>query len=581
MDWRQRFRATTTIDVRIARDDPDRGVVISNRDGAYNAYAWDVPTGSLRAVTAGDAATLEAAIAPDGSAVYYLEEDEPGTETGHLFRAPFDGGTGIDITPHLPPYSVFGIGAEGDVVYAIAGVEGGVAALIVRGEDARVIPVDGMPLQLHVDAVSDVLVTVEAPVGRGFVPDVRVTSSSDGSTIAVLERATAAAVRDGVVAVAISDGEWMRPALWPLGADPQRIHVDLPGDVIPHDWMEDGATLLLHQSYRSATALFLHDLETGTLEQLPTPPGAMLQDSRACSLPDGRILSVWSDAHTPYRPVFSTRHGYSDALTGSHPPFGGPQWEEVVFPSTEGADVQGWLLRPVGNGPFATILYTHGGPTAVQQPVFTRMCQAWSDLGYAVLSVNYRGSTTFGESFRESLTGRIGGPDVDDVVAARQWLVDEGIADPERVIKSGYSYGGYLTLQALGTHPHLWAGGVAGAPVADYVMEYEYLNDVLKAYSHSLFGGTPRDLPAAYRAASPTTYVDDVVAPLFISQPENDTRTPLPPVLAYVDALRSRGHPVVLDLLRGGHAGSGVEDEIAMFERWVEFVAGVLGGGAP
>lgn len=565
-----------TVEAKVAGEYPGRGVVISNRDGAFNAYAWDVPTGDLRAVTTGDAATLEVAIAPDGSAVYYLEEDEPGTETGHLHRAPFEQGAGVDVTPDLPSYSVFNIRAGEDMVYAVAGVGGSVAALIVRGADAELIEVDGMPIELLVDPLSNTLASVEAPVGQGFVPNVRVVDLASGATVAVLERATAGAVRNGVVAVAISDGEWMRPALWRPGGDPQRILVDIPGDVIPQGWTDDRSSLLLHQSHRSRTGLFLYDIAAEAVEELSVPAGAMLEDSRAQVLPDGRILSIWSDAHTPYRPVFSTREEYTDALDASTEEFDGRDWEEVEFPSTGGAVVQGWLLRPSGQGPFATVLYTHGGPTSVQQPVFTRMCQSWSDLGYAVLSVNYRGSTTFGESFREALTGRIGGPDVDDVVAAHRWLVDEGIADPARVIKSGYSYGGYLTLQALGTHPDLWAAGVAGAPVADYVMEYEHLNDVLKAFSHSMFGGTPDELPAAYRAASPLTYVDDVTAPLFISQPENDTRTPLPPVQAYVDALQRRAHPVVLDLLRGGHGGSGVEDEIAMFERWVAFVEEVL-----
>jgi acetyl esterase/lipase len=569
-----------TIEASVAGENPDRGVVISNLDGAFNVYAWDVPTGSLRAVTTGDAATVEAAIAPDGSAIYHLAEDEPGTETGHLHRVPFEGGSGVDITPDLSPYTAFDIGAAGDTVHAAAGIEGGVAALVIRGAVVELIEVDGMPVDLLVDPASNTLVSVEAPVGQGLVTNVRVVDLADGSTVATLERATAGAVRHGVIAVAITDGEWMRPALWQRGADPEMLTVGIPGDVVPHAWTADGSALLLHQSHRSKTGLFLYDIAEGTTERLPVPPGAMLDSRRADILPDGRVLSIWSDSRTPNRPVFSTREGWSDALVGSTEVFDGPDWEEVVFPSTEGAEIQGWLLRPDGAGPFATVLYTHGGPTSVQQPVFTRLCQAWSDLGYAVLSVNYRGSTTFGESFREALTGRIGGPDVDDVVAAWRWLVDHGIADPDRVVKSGYSYGGYLTLQSLGTHPHLWAAGVAGAPVADYVMEYDYLNDILKAYSRSLFGGSPSEFPDEYRTASPISYVDDVTAPLFVSQPENDTRTPLPPVQAYVDALRRRGHPVVLDLLQGGHAGSGVEDEIAMFERWVAFVDDTLSGAS-
>ena len=88
----------------------------------------------------------------------------------------------------------------------------------------------------------------------------------------------------------------------------------------------------------------------------------------------------------------------------------------------------------------------------------------------------------------EAFGVRIGGVDVDDLVAARHWLVGSRIADPDLVILNGYSYGGYLTLQCMGTHPELWAGGIAGAPVADWVVGGEDQNAMLDAYDLALFG---------------------------------------------------------------------------------------------
>jgi dipeptidyl aminopeptidase/acylaminoacyl peptidase len=195
-----------------------------------------------------------------------------------------------------------------------------------------------------------------------------------------------------------------------------------------------------------------------------------------------------------------------------------------------------------------------------------------------VASINYRGSTNFGRYFREALTGRIGGPDIDDVVWAWRWLVDSRIADPDRVVKSGYSYGGYLTLQALGTHPELWVAGVVGAPIADWVISYEDQNDILRGYQLSLFGGPPEDLPEAYAKASPRTYAANYQAPILISQPENDPRTPIRPVQMFVDDLRAHDKTVALQLLRGGHAGSGVEQTIEMMESWLDFAAAVTMG---
>ena len=94
---------------------------------------------------------------------------------------------------------------------------------------------------------------------------------------------------------------------------------------------------------------------------------------------------------------------------------------------------------------------------------FSAQSQAWLDHCFAFLTINYRGSTTFGREFQEQIWGDLGHWEVGDVVAAREWLVREGIAEPGRIFLTGRAYGGYLTLQALGKAPDLWAGGMGGA----------------------------------------------------------------------------------------------------------------------
>src|SRR5207249_7839956 len=135
----------------------------------------------------------------------------------------------------------------------------------------------------------------------------------------------------------------------------------------------------------------------------------------------------------------------------------GRPWRSVSFPSSDGTPIQGWLALPEGAGPFPTILETHGGPTAVMMESFDPSCQMWLDHGFAYLTINYRGSTTFGKEFLEKIWGNVGYWEVEDMVAARAWLVGQGITKADQVFLTGWSYGGYLTLQALGTYPALWA----------------------------------------------------------------------------------------------------------------------------
>ncbi len=576
MDWRERFRAPAINEVQRASANPERRVFVGDPGGSYQAHAWDASTGEWWQITDSESAVLTAAISPDGGWIYAMVEETPGTEIGHLHRFPFSGGPSEDMTPDLSPYPAYLIHPTDTGAMMLGGGTDGPALIVAGGHKTRVLTLPRLPLGVVLTGGErKAAVTMAAP-GRGLIPMLHIYDLETGELIAEMNEVGAGAAYGDLVVVSVVDGDWLRPAVWD-GTTLTEIKTDIPGDLIPVDWSEEGSTILLSQSYRAMGALFLYRVATGELVELASPPGsphlapARLVDSDTA-------LAVWSDANHPRRPVESRADGWKTALSlEGQGPYPGPQWEEFVYPSTEGAEIQGWLLRPEGKGPWPTVLYTHGGPSSVHSPVFNPVCAAWFDAGFAVASINYRGTTTFGQSFREALTGRIGGPDIEDVVWAWRWLVDNRIADPDRVVKNGYSYGGYLTLQALGTHPGLWAAGVAGAPIADWALLFEDANEMLKAYDLSLFGGSPDELPGAYAQASPRSYVDNFEAPLLISQPENDTRTPLRPVRLFVEELQARGKRVRLELLPAGHAGAGKRQSIEMMESWLDFATPIVG----
>ena len=246
---------------------------------------------------------------------------------------------------------------------------------------------------------------------------------------------------------------------------------------------------------------------------------------------------------------------------GDVPP--GRPLRSVAFRSADGTVLQAWLGVPDGDPPYPTILETHGGPTAAAFAAFDPSAQAFLDEGFAFLSLNYRGSTTFGREFEQAIWGRLGELELQDMAAARTWLVDEGIAVPEQILLTGWSYGGYLTLLGLGRQPDLWAGGMAGVAIADWRMNYEDSSDLLRSYQRMLFGGDPESRGEAMRTGSPLTYVDDVRAPVLIIQGRNDTRTPARPVERYVEAPpSSRSHPVEIEWFEAGHMGIG--DDLAI-----------------
>ena len=119
----------------------------------------------------------------------------------------------------------------------------------------------------------------------------------------------------------------------------------------------------------------------------------------------------------------------------------------------------------------------------------------WLEAGFAVVQVNYRGSTGYGSQWRDALTERIGHTELADIAAVHDHLVSTGVVDAAASVIVGASWGGYLTLLALGSQPDRWAAGVAAVPLADLVAAYEQEMEPLRAYDRALFGGSPRTGP--------------------------------------------------------------------------------------
>jgi dipeptidyl aminopeptidase/acylaminoacyl peptidase len=190
--------------------------------------------------------------------------------------------------------------------------------------------------------------------------------------------------------------------------------------------------------------------------------------------------------------------------------------------------------------------------------------------------VNYRGSTGYGVAFRDALIGNPGFPEVADVVAGLDDLIAQGTADPARAVISGGSWGGYISLLALGREPERWAAATAAVPVADYITAYNDEAPALQSFDRSLFGGSPAEVGALYDERSPLTYVDDVRAPVLVIAGDNDSRCPIQQVLNYVGALQARGRHVELYRFDAGHGSMVIEERVKQMRAELDFVVTAL-----
>lgn len=156
--------------------------------------------------------------------------------------------------------------------------------------------------------------------------------------------------------------------------------------------------------------------------------------------------------------------------------------------------------------------------------------------------------------------------------------MSSGLADPARLVLTGGSWGGYLTLLGLGTQPGAWAVGIAAVPVADYPTAYADEMEALKSLDRTLFGGSPADVPERYAASSPLTYVDKVTAPVYISAGMNDPRCPIRQIDNYVERLRALDKPHEVYRYDAGHGSLVVEERIKQVRLELAFALRHVGG---
>lgn len=599
--WERRFRLPQVFWARQAYLAPERGLAVSNASGVFQLCAWDLPTGALRQLTNRPEGILVGSLAPDGRHVYYLD-DAQGNEIGHYVRVPFEGGSAQDVTPDLAPYSSLSLAfsqagnalamlvayPDGFHLYVQNVNPGGMLTAPRRLRSWTRLPV-GLVLS-HQGELAAIGSTERTGTLNASLVALDTTNGevigelSDGPERSVEPVAFSPLSGDPRLLATTDRGGAKRPLIWNprTGARRDLALDELVGEVAPVDWSPDGGTLLLCQYSQARQQLYTYDLEYGTLRKLEHPGGSytFFGGGGTYFAADGTIHAVWEDATHPPQVIAldaaSGRQMRALLAPGDVPP--SRPWRSFTFPTTAGQTIQGWLAVPDGAGPFPTVLETHGGPTAVQMESFSPNCQAWLDAGFAYCTINYRGSVTFGSEFEHAIWGDLGHWEVDDIVAARSWLIGQGITRPDAVFLTGWSYGGYLTLQSLGTRPDLWAGGMAGIAIADWRIQYEDTADTLRGYQVALLGGTPQDRPEVYAAASPITYAEQVRAPVLIMQGRNDTRTPARPIEMYEAKLKALGKPVEVVWFDAGHLGAfaQVEQSIAFQRLMLDFTRRVL-----
>jgi dipeptidyl aminopeptidase/acylaminoacyl peptidase len=409
------------------------------------------------------------------------------------------------------------------------------------------------------------------------------------------------------VAQASQNGRW---AIFPLDLQNSRLGealiVDDEYDVLPPDFRPNYAGVPLAEaiySDKTQELVGVRYMGTGPHQRWFDPALGDLQRQIDALHPElinlivnrdqteSRLLVLSFSDRDPgfYSLVDLAAHKVS--LLGQRMPWIKPEQLATMYPikctARDGLPLQGYLTLPAGGGKqnLPLVMLVHGGPWVRDAWGFDPLVQFLANRGYAVLQINYRGSSGYGQEFAAKGKQEVGGAIQDDITDAVRWVIQQGVADPRRIAIMGASYGGYSALFALAKTPELYRCGVAVAGVTDWLDLLETHNQegefkIAYAYWEKRLGPIKSEkVRQRLAAVSPLNFADQIKAPLLIVHGKEDQVVPLAQSTRLVALMKKQGHaPETLYLSELGHAFPHDKQGVEFLRKLERFLAANLKG---
>jgi dipeptidyl aminopeptidase/acylaminoacyl peptidase len=408
--------------------------------------------------------------------------------------------------------------------------------------------------------------------------------SPDGQHVLITSNAANGYDNAGLLDIATKKVHWLTQEKW---------------EIAGRHFSPGGKSLLYTANVEGSIDIYLYDMTTSKARALPLPPGLnwpsggpspftrdntrMLYAHTGPTAPgdlwvydisdeDAKIKGTRAGAPAPHDPSHQLTHSL----------VGGVRAEDMVepylvhYPSKDGKwTVSAFVYVPYNlprNGEHPAIVYVHGGPTAQTMNTFNRFVQYMANQGYIVIAPNYRGSTGYGKEFQQANLFDMGGGDLQDVLAAADWIKQTGYVDPKKLILMGGSYGGYMTMMGVTKAPEMWAAGIPIVPFVNWFTEIQHEDPVLQQSDLATMGDLEKN-KALYADRSPINFVHQIKAPLYLLAGGNDPRCPKEEAQQVVDAVKKRGGVVEYKVYENeGHGFAKVENQIDAYKRVADFL---------
>ncbi len=354
-------------------------------------------------------------------------------------------------------------------------------------------------------------------------------------------------------------------------------------EIIGANFSPDGRYLTWSANVEGDTDIYLHELASGTNVRLPLGKGVSEPHGTPSAFSkDGTRLLYYHTGPTAPGDLWTYQLATNKAQPLTNSLVGGVRSEAMVepflvhYPSRDGKwTIPAFVYVPfnmIRNGKNAAVVYVHGGPTAQTVNSFNRFVQHIVNQGYMVIAPNYRGSTGYGKDFQQANLFDMGGGDLQDVLAAADFIKQTGYPDPGKIVLMGGSYGGYLTMMGVTKASDVWAAGVPIVPFVNWFTEIQHEDPVLQQSDLATMGD-PEKNKERYRDRSPIFFVDQIKAPLLLLAGAHDPRCPDEESQQVVDSIQKRGGKVELKVYENeGHGFAKVENQIDAYKRVSEFL---------
>jgi len=356
---------------------------------------------------------------------------------------------------------------------------------------------------------------------------------------------------------------------------------NLHWEAAPGDFSPDGKSFTYLVNEDGQTSLYLANTETLKASKIDFPEGvSSFSGNPSAFSPSGdqlmvehqnsqRPSDIWLfdlNSHKSRQLTFSTDPGLQSDLI--------PASRIVHYRSFDGKIISAFMWVPFNlkrDGTNPGIVLPHGGPTGQTVDTFNRTAAALASRGYVCIAPNPRGSTGYGLAFQKANYQDLGGGDLQDEVYAAKFLAATGYVSAKRVGITGGSYGGYMTLMAIGKTPDVWAAGVEEYGIIDWLTMLQHEDPRLQQYEKSLLGDPVKD-KSIYEQDSPITYISKSRAPLLVLQGDNDIRVPKEEAQQVVAILDKAGQTVDAHYYPNeGHGFTKRENQIDALRRTIDW----------